>query len=97
MVADHLGQPLAEAVELAGIAAMDHAGAALLDLGEVEVGEPGLQGAAEQVVGVELQLGAAKDEIGGVVVGGDEAGEGRRRRSGRCRGRQSVRSVGLAA
>ena len=55
---------------------MDHAGARLLDLGEVEVGEPGLEAAAEQVVGAELQRRAAEDEKGGVVVGGDEAGEG---------------------
>ena len=67
-----------DAVELAGIAAMDH-GPALLDLGEVEIGEPGLHGAPERVAGIEVQLGAAEDEVGGVLVRGGEAGEGRRR------------------
>jgi hypothetical protein len=55
---------------------MDHAGAGLLDLGEVKVDEPSLEAAAEQVVGAELQRRAAEDEKGGMVVGGDEAGEG---------------------
>ena len=31
------------------------------------------------VAGIEVQLGAAEDEVGGVLVRGGEAGEGRRR------------------